>query len=174
MKNVTTFPSIGAGLLLMFLMSQPCWADEQALLPADIMIPPLTDLSRDLALVAETGKPLVLIFSADHCPFCERLKENIIKPMLRSGDYDGRIILRVTEIDQYETIKGAKGEQIDPPDLAREYGVRVTPTVLLLGADGNEAAPRQLGINNEDYYGTYLDEAIETAAKKIRNDSGHS
>ncbi len=154
-------------LMLTLSMLSPTWADADDMTVADVAIVPLTDLSADLAQVAANGKPLMLVFSAEHCFFCERLKENIVKPMLRSGDYDDRVIIRVTEIDDYGSIRNAKGEQIEPPDLARAYGVRVTPTVLLLGPDGNEVAPRQLGINNEDYYGVYLDEAIEQAREKI-------
>ncbi len=163
MKNVSTFHSLGSGLLvlLMLFVLSPSWAAEDDRAAADVSIVPLSDLSADLARVAATGKPLMLIFSAEHCFYCERLKENIVKPMLRSGDYEDRVIIRVTEIDDYGTIKGKKGEPIDPPDLARTYDVRVTPTVLILGPDGTEVAPRQLGINNEDYYGAYLDEAID-------------
>ncbi len=170
MKNVSTFHSLGSGILLMLMLSMlaPTWADADDMTVADVTIVPLTDLSADLARVAASGKPLMLVFSAEHCFFCERLKENIVKPMLRSGDYDDRVIIRVTEIDDYGSIKNAKGEQTDPPDLARAYGVRVTPTVLLLGPEGDEVAPRQLGINNEDYYGVYLDEAIEQAREKIQ------
>jgi thioredoxin-related protein len=165
-KNSITFHLYRSGLLLALLLQlgTACWADDAI---PDVTITPLTDLSADFASVAATGKPLMLIFSAEHCFFCERLKENIVKPMLRSGDYDDRVIIRITELDNYASIRGANGEPVDPPDLARAYGVRVTPTVLILGPDGKEAAPRQLGINNEDYYGVYLDEAIAEASGKI-------
>jgi thioredoxin-related protein len=167
MKNTITFHSLRSGVLLLLLLqllagTASLASDSDGGLP-DVTIVPLTNLAQDLATVAVTGKPLMLIFSAEHCFFCERLKENIIKPMLRSGDYDSRVLIRITELDGHDSIEGVDGKPIDPPDLARAYGVRVTPTVLMLGPDGKEVAPRQLGINNEDYYGVYLDEAIAEA-----------
>ena len=176
MKNIITFHLHWSGLLLVLLLQlgTASWADEEDVGIPAVSIEPLTDLSMELASVAATGKPLMLIFSAEHCFFCTRLKENIVEPMLRSGDYDNRVIIRITELDSYESIKGADGEPIEPPDLARAYAVRVTPTVLILGPDGKEAAPRQLGINNEDYYGAYLDEAIAEASEKIAGKPGQA
>ncbi len=172
MKNVITFylrrsDVLHLLLVLLWSISIPAvTADDDVDLPS-VTITPLSDLARDLAEVERSRRPLMLIFSADHCPFCERLKENIVKPMLRSGDYDDRVIIRVTELDVYEAITGKDGKPIEPPDLARAYNVWVTPTVLILGPDGEELAPRQLGINNEDYYGAYLDAAIEEARAKL-------
>jgi len=165
MKNSITFYFQWSGLLLVLLMSMSA-ADETMLPP--VRIEPLRNLQQDLAEVRRSGRPLMLIFSADHCPFCERLKQNIVNPMLRSGDYDDRILIRITELDIYESVTGKNGQPIDPPDLARAYGVFVTPTVLLLGPDGEELAPRQLGINNEDFYGAYLDNAIAEAREKLK------
>ena len=167
MKNSITFcrDRFAVAMLLLLLWGTALSSED---VPPPVTIPPLTDLSADLDAVRKTGRPLLLIFSAEHCFYCERLKENIIKPMLRSGDYDDRVIIRVTELDSYERITGADGNAIEPPELARLHDVRVTPTVLLLGPEGEELAPRQLGINNEDYYGVYLDEAIAQAIEALR------
>ncbi len=165
MKNSITFyrDRFLVAMLLLLL-----WGTARSEEAPPVTIPPLTNLAADLDAVRTTGRPLLLIFSAEHCFYCERLKESIIKPMLRSGDYDDRVIIRLIELDGYETITGADGNAIEPPELARRHDVRVTPTVLLLGAEGEELAPRQLGINNEDYYGAYLDDAIAQAIDKLR------
>ncbi len=167
MKNSITFYR-DRFLVAMFLLLLWGTARGSEEVPRAVTIPPLTDLAADLDAVRTTGRPLLLIFSAEHCFYCERLKESIIKPMLRSGDYDDRVIIRLIELDSYESITGADGKAIEPPELARRHDVRVTPTVLLLGPEGEELAPRQLGINNEDYYGAYLDDAIAQAIDKLR------
>ncbi len=167
MKNSTTFyrDRFAVAMLLVLLWGS---AESSEAVPPPVTIPPLTDFCAELDAVRKTGRPLLLIFSAEHCFFCERLKENIIKPMLRSGDYDDRVMIRVTELDGHETIACVDGQPLAASELASRYEVRVTPTVLILGPDGKELAPRQLGINNEDYYGAYLDEAIAQAIETLR------
>ena len=166
MKNSITFYRDRFAIVMLLVL---LWGSAESSEPVPpVTIPPLADFCADLDAVHKTGRPLLLIFSAEHCFFCERLKESIIEPMLRSGDYDDRVIIRVTELDGYETIACVDGKPMAASELANRYDVRVTPTVLILGPDGKELAPRQLGINNEDYYGAYLDEAIAQAIETLR------
>jgi thioredoxin-related protein len=163
--NIIIYPgakSLIVGLCLLLLSARGVSGE----IP-DITIPSLGSLVDDLKLSASSRRPLLLIFSAEHCYFCERLKENIIKPMLRSGDYDEKVIIRVVEIDNHDRIINQQGKPMDVSALASLYDIRVTPTVLLIGPDGSEIAERQLGINSEDYYGVYLDNAIAEGIRKI-------
>ena len=51
--------------------------------------------------------------------------------------------------------------------LIRAWGVKVAPTVLFLGKDGREVAPRLVGGTTSDFYGAYLDERIRVAQTAI-------
>ena len=52
-------------------------------------------------------------------------------------------------------------------ELAADYGVKLTPTLLFLDARGHELTSRMVGINTLDMYSFYLDEAIAKAAKAL-------
>lgn len=48
----------------------------------------------------------------------------------------------------------------------------MAPTVLFLGKEGREVAPRLVGGSTSDFYGAYLEERIRTAQVTISRDSG--
>ena len=127
-----------------------------------------TDLQQDGRLAAYSKVPLMVLFSQEGCAFCELLKEEIINPMLISGDYTNQVLIREFMIDDEEPAVGFDGKPIGPMDIFQNYGLFVTPSVLILDGRGSELAERQIGINTVDYYAYYLDEAIDKALAKIR------
>ena len=54
-----------------------------------------------------------------------------------------------------------------PDELARRYGARLTPTVLFLDGRGRELTKPMIGINTVEFYGYYLDAAIDTARQHL-------
>lgn len=126
-----------------------------------------TSLQIDGQLAIQNQIPLLLMFSQNDCPFCIKLKEEIIQPMLISGDYTDRALIREFMIDDNSTVINFQGESVEPRDIFNHYKLFVTPSLLLLDGQGNELAERQVGINTIDYYGYYLDEAIKVALTKI-------
>ena len=88
--------------------------------------------------------------------------------MLISGDYTDRVLIRELMIDDNQDIVDFSGKSIDPREVFSRYSLYVTPSLLLLDGHGIELAERQIGINTVDYYGYYLDQAIDQALKKIR------
>jgi len=109
------------------------------------------------------------MFSQEECPFCLKLTEEILEPMLISGDYTDRVLIRELMIDGNDELVDFSGESIDPRAVFSRYLLYVTPTILLLDSKGDEVAERQVGINTVEYYGYYLDEAIRQALEKIRH-----
>lgn len=126
-----------------------------------------TNLQQDARLASRRQVPILLVFSQEDCPFCERLKKEIIEPMLISGDYTHRVLIREFMIDDDDSAIGFDGKPVAPMDVFQNYGLFVTPSVLLLDNQGVELAERLVGINTVDYYGYYLDEAIDKALLKI-------
>ena len=110
----------------------------------------------------------MIMFSQEDCPFCVKLTEEIINPMLISGDYTDRVLIRELMIDASQDIIDFTGDPIDAREIFSRYLLFVTPSVLLLDGSGEELAERQIGINTVDYYGYYLDEAIDQALTTIR------
>lgn len=128
--------------------------------------------SNDLAQLAQTAKqknlPILLVFSAQHCAYCELLEAEILRPMLISGDYNDKVIINKVMLDGNAGIRDFNGERIDASDLAQRYNVYVTPTMLFLDSNGGELEERLLGINTVEMFGGLVDHAIDASLSKLR------
>jgi len=111
-------------------------------------------------------KVILLEMSASYCGFCRKLEAEIINPMIISGDYD-HVLIRHLEIDSDNDIKMPNGQSMSPSEYARSKNVFVTPTLLFLNDKNEEIAKRIIGINSVDYFGAYVDDALETGASKL-------
>ena len=128
-----------------------------------------TNLQLDATTAKQLQIPLMLVFSQTECPFCITLREEILQPMLISRDYDNRVLIREIMIDYTTDITDFSGEATTAREVFNRYHLFVTPSILLLNSQGEELAERQIGINTVDYYGYYLDQAIEQALTKLRH-----
>lgn len=122
----------------------------------------------DLALEGErskkTKRPILLLVSRGNCPYCVKIKNEILEPMILSGDYDEKIIIREIMIDPFVEIRDFEGTTIDASEISRRYRIKVTPTLLFLGPKGKELTERIVGINTLELFSYYVDKAIEEAA----------
>lgn len=135
---------------------------------AEVTVPLAVDLAADGRDAAGRGVAVLLVFSAEHCPYCEKLEENIIRPLLISGDYDDKVLVRKVMADDYSLLTDFDGERRDAADIASRYRAYLTPTVVLVDAEGEALAPRIRGINTVDYYWETLDGSIDQALAKLR------
>ena len=113
--------------------------------------------------ISDTRKPLLLMFSQHHCPFCKKLKSEVLEPMLKNPKYRQRIFMRELMIDFGSNLTDFKGKPTTGIDLFELYGMVVTPTIILVDGAGKEIAKRQNGVNTVEMYGWYLDQAIDDA-----------
>ena len=114
--------------------------------------------------------PILLVVSQADCPYCELLKREILEPMLVSGEYEGRVLIRELLIDSALPGRDFDGQAVAPDELAGRYRIRLTPTVLFPDHRGRELTKRMIGINTVDFYGHYLDAAIDAARERLRAD----
>ncbi len=132
-----------------------------------VEVPVAADLRAEGRAAERSGRALVLVFASEDCSYCMVLEEEILKPMLRSGEYDHRIRMRKVMLDAGESVVDFAGEEVETAALADRYGVFVTPTVLFVDAEGTELATRLVGINTVELYGGYMDAAIDQAVARI-------
>ena len=130
------------------------------------------NLFRDGRLAEDRRLPVMLLFSADYCGFCARLTEEFLIPMHRSGEYRDRVLIRELKIDSYVTVRDFGNEPTMPEDLAYRYNISVTPTILFLDHRGRELTTRMVGLGTVDFFGLYLDAAIDSARARLLKDTG--
>ena len=133
------------------------------------VIPEATDLKALADLARKHQLPIMLMVSQDHCPYCVLLKNDILNPMMISGDYVDRVIMAELIIDLGGTITDFDGKTVHPRDVAVRYNSTFSPTLLFLDANGRQVRKRMVGVNTIEMYGFYVDESIDAAREAVRS-----
>ena len=153
------------GALLTFGMAMPAYAADSS----SATVPTAKNLSKIGQIARDKKLPIILVYSADHCAYCEILENEILKPMIISGDYTNRVLIYKLNIDDTQEIRDFNGDMVSISDFSMRHNVFVTPTMLFLGANGKELHERILGINTVEMFGGRVDNAIEISLAKLRN-----
>lgn len=103
-------------------------------------------------------RALVLMFSVAGCPWCRLVRESYLAPLRAEGQ-------PVFELDLAGEgmLRGFDGAAASGKQLARAMDITLAPTVLFLGARGQELAQRLRGVPSTDFYDAYLQDRIDRA-----------
>lgn len=153
--------------LLIALLSLGFFASAAISPASQIRVPVATDLATIAKSANTRGLPVLLVFSAEHCAYCELLENEILKPMILSGDYRDRVLIYKVMIDDSNQVRDFNGMSVSAEVLAQHYGVYVTPTMLFLDSSGKELSERILGINTVEMFGGLVDQAIHIAHQQL-------
>lgn len=114
--------------------------------------------------------PLLLAFRADYCGYCAQLEREYLEPMVNSGNYNKRILIRRFSIDKSGKITDFNGDKVDADEFSYRYKASITPTLVFLNSRGEEVAERLLGYSSPDFYGAYLENSIDAAYKAVNSE----
>jgi thioredoxin-related protein len=130
-------------------------------------IPVAKSLQAEISLALKTSSPLLVFVSLDNCPFCKIARENYLLPLMNEQ------LIPIVQVNfRYPaSVIDSRGQVLTQDQLIRAWGVKVAPTVLFLGKEGKEVAPRLTGGSTSDFYGVYLDERVRIAQSAIQNDA---
>ena len=134
------------------------------------------------------------MFSIRGCPWCAAIRREQLNALLREESVRGVRVVEFDLADEGafddagkaapSPATAAKGsappsgatgpsagpglvrEAASPAALARLLGVKIAPTLVFLGPDG-EIAERLVGYGSPDFFSAYLDDRIETARRAI-------
>ena len=141
-----------------------------AVMAEEPAVPEVNDFLGLRTEMQEKKLPLLLAFRADYCGYCAQLEREYLNPMVQSDKYTNRILIRRFSLGKEETITDFNGKPINADDFANRYHAYITPTLVFLDTQGKEVAEHLLGYNNPDFYGAYLESAIETAHQAVINE----
>ena len=71
-------------------------------------------------------------------------------------------------VEGYGSLRDFSGVSVKASEFADRYDVKVTPTVVIVDGEGKPLAPKILGLNSIDFYGAYLDQAIDLSYASLR------
>lgn len=125
-----------------------------------VELPKAADLSALADVSHQHHLPILLMYSAEDCEYCDLLEREVIRPMMVSGELSRKVVFRKVMVDSMQSIRDFRGQQIEPNDFAYKAGVQVTPTLQIVDETGQELVPKLIGYQGTDFFNAYLDTAI--------------
>lgn len=126
------------------------------------------DLAADSA-AARGRQVIMLMVSQEHCPFCEYIKRDVIRPMIRGEDFKGELMIRELLIDPGVMVVDFNGRKRRGIDLASDYNASLTPTLLFLSPQGDELSKKIIGYTTPDLFYYYVEESIKNALVALKS-----
>ncbi|MDQ7747457.1 thioredoxin fold domain-containing protein [Hydrogenophaga pseudoflava] len=128
-------------------------------------LPSPTSLRGSAQGAVARGEPLVVMTTVAGCPYCDLVRNHHLLPMLRQGQLHA---VQLDIRDRTSNLQGFDGSMTTPAEQAKAWKARFAPTVLFLGAKGEELAERLVGVAVPDFYGEYLDARLQQARTRLR------
>lgn len=132
-------------------------------------LPLVSDLEATAKLARVQRVPVFVAFTLKRCPYCNTARREYWMPMNGSADWRGKVIMVELELDGAPALRDFDGKSTPARDFARRFGVRSVPTVIVFDAYGTPAATPMAGLATSDFYGLYLEQAIEAGLAKMRS-----
>ncbi len=121
--------ALGAGVTLAYAWSQSGIGSQHALIDWQV------ELDRAMAQSGESGKPVLMKFTADWCGPCRQMKREVFSDPGVGALIQGSFIPVVVDV----TDRSGPGQ-----DIANRYRVEALPTLVVIDAYGMEQA-RKIG-----------------------------
>lgn len=126
------------------------------------------DLARDGRELRSRKLPMLVLYSQADCAWCERARRDFLVPMQQDPAYRDKVILRQIDLDSDAVLTDFSGHKTTQREFARAEHARVTPTVIFYGPDGAKLADPIVGMRIPDFYGAYLERALDEGLAKLR------
>jgi thioredoxin-related protein len=131
------------------------------------LLPAIDDLRALTAQARSERLPILLFFSTEGCPYCLEVRRNYLAPRVRAGHAAAGALIREIDIGAARRVPDLDGKPVSEAELARRYGVRMTPVVLLVDWRVRPLGPPLVGIDAAGFYESYLANAIDSARRKL-------
>ena len=130
------------------------------------LIADTTDLAADARLAASRGVPLVVLYSREDCSWCEKVRRQHLGPLAR--DPKAPAVVRELHMDRATALIDFAGRRTTSADFSKQVQAQFAPTVMFHGPQGALLAESIVGYRLADFYGAYLDNAIDDSRKLLQ------
>jgi thioredoxin-related protein len=138
----------------------------------DATIPTVRDLTLDARTAQTRQVPILVLFMSPDCSYCERVLQEFLLPMQRNAEYRSKVVMRQVDIGSDDNLRDFSGATTTQATFAGRNKVQMVPTIKLFDAQGRELTQPLVGLSTPDFYGGYLDQAIDDALAKVRAEKG--
>ena len=127
------------------------------------------DLQAAAQLARERRAPVLLAFMLTSCPYCATARRDYLAPMQASEQWRNKVVMREVVLDSDSALRDFGGESVTAREFAKRYGIRSVPTVIVFDDNGAQVTQPLVGLSASDFYGLYLEQAVEAGLLKMRN-----
>jgi thioredoxin-related protein len=131
------------------------------------LVEPVKDLAHTGAYAEQHQLPILLYVSRSDCTFCKRFEDEVLGPLVRSGEFDDRALIVELIWDRLGTVVDFEGRQTTPDVLATRYDAKLTPTLLFLDSGGRPLVARIVGYGHSAFASYYLEKALTDARAEL-------
>ncbi|MEO8935611.1 MAG: thioredoxin fold domain-containing protein [Burkholderiaceae bacterium] len=135
--------------------------------PLKVELTTASDFHSDSVGSKSLPRLVVVLFSLPDCSYCDAIRREQLVPLSRDSKLMDRLVVReVSIVGSHPLVAFDKSRTIES-EFAKNAAVRFSPTVAFFGPDGVQVVPAIVGARLPDFYGAYLDEAIEKSLSKL-------
>lgn len=149
--------------LLLVAVALPAFAATDA----GSTIATAVNLEHDAVQARRQHAPILVVFTRPDCRYCDRVIHFYLEPIQRDPATAARVIIRRLDITRDTPLRDFQGRVTTARAFATTQGVHFAPTVVVYLADGTRAGKPLVGLGPEDYYGGYLDAAIDAGRQRM-------
>lgn len=129
-------------------------------------LPQAAELQQDGAQSAASQRPVILFFTLPGCSYCRIVRYDYLLPMMRGRRDDEQPLIREVSVTGERRLTGFDGQQLTESELARRYKVAMTPTLMLVNAQGEPLSAPLVGGDHANYV-SLLTQKIAEASQKM-------
>lgn len=148
------------------------WLPLAPALAAAPELPAATDFAADARTAAERRVPILVFYTRAGCSWCEMVRRSHLKPLAGDAQAGDRVLIREVAVDKpRQRLTGFDGNKTTHAAFARDRRVKLTPTLDFLDAEGRRLVEPLIGVTLPDFYGVFIDRAIDESLAKLHAES---
>jgi thioredoxin-related protein len=127
------------------------------------------NLQSEAKLATEQGRPLIILFSRNNCPYCEVVRRNYlysIRDQLLDRNFN---VVRQINIDRDSALIDFFGRQTTHAKFAAQQKIKLVPVVAFYGSQGEALSSPIVGTRIPDFYLNYLNDAISESIISLQH-----
>ncbi len=103
------------------------------------------------------------------CPYCAAARRDFLAPMQASEQWRDKVLMREIVLDSGASLRDFNGETLTVREFAKRHGISRVPTVIVFDGNGAQVTQPLVGLSSSDFYGLYLEQAVEAGLVRMRN-----
>ncbi len=133
---------------------------------AETTLAKAADFVADAREAAQKRLPILILFSLPGCPHCEAIRRSHLLALEK--EQPARVLARQVDMQSNQELIDFAGRKTTHAAFIRDQQVKFAPVVALVGPDGKRLTEPLVGEMLPDFYGAYLEDAVQAAGQKLR------